>query len=489
MYRYGPVWAPDSKKLLFWDKMHRLWYVGVEEKKPVQVDQSGFADISDGAWAPDSQWIAYSKTEGRGGSQLYLYSLAQKKTSRISNGYYNDGNPAFDPEGKYVFFISQRFFFPSISRIDQRFNYYTTDGVFALTLKADTPSPFKAQSDDEKAADKEKDKDKKDDKDKKNAKKDDASGDEQKDESKKDEKKQEAPKPVQVDFGGIADRVVPVPIPSGIYNALVVRKGKFFYIAQPQESLTAGTEQDGTPRGVLHVYDLEKREDKEVIGGIEGYDADREGKKVVYKAGPVLGVIEAAPGKKVGEGKLDLSGMQVNIDPRQEWRQTFHEAWRIERDFYWDPDMTGHDWKKIGARYEALLPWVAHRSDLNYLLGELIAELSTSHLCRRRRRTQKAAHQRGHARRRTAARWWILSHRQNLSRRKLARSDALPAHRTRPQSESRGLSDCGERPRNQIIARGLFLLPESCRKASRAQGQQQTQRGRRLGNHRQARRQ
>jgi tricorn protease len=133
MYRYGPVWAPDSKKLLFWDKMHRLWYVGVEEKKPVQVDQSGFGDISDGAWAPDSQWIAYSKSEGRGGSQMHLYSLAQKKTSRISNGYYNDGNPAFDPEGKYLFFISQRFFFPIISRINQRFNYNTTDGVFALT--------------------------------------------------------------------------------------------------------------------------------------------------------------------------------------------------------------------------------------------------------------------------------------------------------------------------------------------------------------------
>ncbi len=381
MYRYGPLWSPDSKKLLFWDKMHRLWYVGVEEKKPVQVDQSGFADITDGAWAPDSQWIAYSKTEGRGANQLYLYSLAQKNTAKISNGYYNDINPAFDPEGKYLFFLSQRFFFPSISRIDQRFNYYTTDGVFALTLKADTASPFKAESDDEKAVDK--DKDKKDEKDKKDskgdAKKADASGDEKKDQSKKEEKKDQAPKPVEVDLNGIAARVVPVPIPSGIYNALIVRKGKFFYLAQPQESLAAGTEQDGAPRGVLHVYDLEKREDKEVISGIEGFDVDKEGKKVLYKAGPVLGVIEATPGKKVGEGKLDLSGLQVSIDPRQEWRQTFHEAWRIERDFYWDPDMTGHDWKKIGARYEALLPWVAHRSDLNYLLGELIAELSTSH--------------------------------------------------------------------------------------------------------------
>jgi tricorn protease len=127
------------------------------------------------------------------------------------------------------------------------------------------------------------------------------------------------------------------------------------------------------------MYDLEKREDKEILPGIEGYALDAEGKKVLYKAGPQLGIVEVAPGKKVGDGKLDLSDLRAFIDPREEWRQTFREAWRIERDFYYDPDMTGHDWKALGARYEALLPWVAHRSDLNYLIGELISELSTSH--------------------------------------------------------------------------------------------------------------
>jgi len=129
----------------------------------------------------------------------------------------------------------------------------------------------------------------------------------------------------------------------------------------------------------LHVYDVTKREDKVLLEGIDGFDLDKDGKKVIYKAGPVYGVIEAAPGKKVGEGKLELGGMQVEIDPREEWKQIFHEARRIERDFYWDPAMTGHNWKQIGDRYEALLPWVAHRNDLNYLIGEMISELSTSH--------------------------------------------------------------------------------------------------------------
>lgn len=184
---------------------------------------------------------------------------------------------------------------------------------------------------------------------------------------------------MQIDFDGISSRVAPVQIPSGIYGSLEVRKGKFFYLAQPQEARTAGTEQDAAPRGVLHQYDLEKREDQVLLSGIEGYDSDKGGKKIIYKAGPVVGIIDAAPGKKVSDGKLDLSAMQVKIDLRDEWNQIFHEAWRIERDFYWDPAMTGHDWKKIGDRYAALLPWVAHRNDLNYLIGELISELSTSH--------------------------------------------------------------------------------------------------------------
>ncbi len=386
VYRYGPVWSPDSKKVLYWDKLHKLWWINLDDKKPVQVDQGDYADIADGNWSSDSAWIAYSKADRRGAGQLYLYSLDKKKTEKISDGFYNDTNPVFDPSGKYIFFLSQRYFFPSLGQLDQRFNYYTTDGVFALTLKSDEASPFTPQSDEEKAStekDKHKDKDKdKDGADKKDAKSknDDAKASgKDKEEPNKDEK-EEAPKPVHVDLAGIETRVAPVPIASGIYSNLAAREGKLFYMAQPPEARNAGTEQDNDPRNVVHVYDLEKREDKELLTGVDAYDVDKEGAKVIYKAGPVFGVQDAEPGKaKVGQGKLDFSGLQVKIDPREEWKQIFHEAWRLERDFYWDPAMTGHNWEQIGKRYEALLPWVAHRADLNYLLGEMIAELSTSH--------------------------------------------------------------------------------------------------------------
>jgi len=373
VYRYGPVWSPDSKKLLYWDKVLQLWYVSLDDKKPVLVDKSEYGTISDGSWSPDSLWLAYSKPHRRGSNDVFLYSLGSKKITQVSSGFYSDNNPVFDENGKYLYFISTRYFYPSVGQLDQRFNYYSTDGVFAVTLKADEASPFKPQSDEEKAAD-----EKKDEKKAADAKPGEKKPDEQKEE-KKDEKKPEPVKPIQIDLDGISRRVAPVPISAGILNNLAARKDKFFYVSTPQEARQFGTPDRGS-KNVLHVYDVTKREDKVLLEGIDGYDLDKEGKKVIYKAGPVYGIADATPGKaKVGDGKLNLSELQVKIDPREEWREVFHEAWRVERDFYWDPNMTGHNWKKIGERYEALLPWVAHRSDLNYILGEMIAELSTSH--------------------------------------------------------------------------------------------------------------
>ena len=372
VYRFGPTWSPDSKKLLYWDKTNRLWYISLDEKKPVQVDKSDYGAIADATWSPDSRWLAYSKPHRRGSNDVLLYSLESKKPTQISNGFYNDYNPTFDGNGKFLYFISTRFFYPSIGQLDQRYNYYSTDGIFAVTLKADEESPFKPQSDEEKAAaDDKKDDKKKDDAGKKDDKK---SADD-----KKEEKKEEPVKPITVDLDGISNRIAPVPLPAAILSALAARKDKFFYLTTPEEARQFGTANPPQPRNVLHVYDVTKREDKVLLEGIDGYDLDKEGKKLIYKAGPMFGIIDAAPGKKAGEGKLDFAGLQVQVDPRGEWKQIFHEAWRIERDFYWDPAMTGHNWKQIGERYEALLPWVAHRNDLNYLIGEMIAELSTSH--------------------------------------------------------------------------------------------------------------
>jgi tricorn protease len=379
VYRYGPTFSPDSKKLLFWDKSLRLWYVDVDQKQPVLVDTDDRQQIGDGSWSPDSRWIAYSKTGSNTQNSLYIYSVEQKKAFHITNGFYNDANPVFDPEGKYLFFISARFYYPSTGVFEQRFNYYDSAGIFALTLKADEPSPFAPQSDEEKAADAAKSGDKPGDKpaDKPDDKAAAAQG---ADKSKDTKPEDKTPKPIQIDIEGLGSRIAQVPIPAGLYNSLSVRKGKVFYISVPQEALEAGAPPAGHPRQTLHVYDLKAREHKVLLDGINGYDLDVDGAKVLYQAGPVWGITDAIPGKaKVGDGHLNTAAMQATVDPKAEWAEILHEAWRIERDFYWDPNMGGLDWAKIEKRYAALLPYVEHRSDLSYLLGEMIGELSTSH--------------------------------------------------------------------------------------------------------------
>ncbi len=373
-YRYNPAWSPDSKKIAYSDKKLRLWYIDIEKKQPVLVDSAEYNARLLASWSPDSRWLAYTKpVDGFGKECIYLYSTEQGKANRVSDGFYDDSNPVFDPGGKYLYFLSNRFFYPTPGATETRFNYYNTTGIFALTLKADEAAPFGPQSDEEKAAE-EKKADEKKAEDQKKAEAPAA----KEGEKKADEKKAEV-KPVQIDLDGLAKRISQVPVPAGIYRRLLARKDKLFYLSAPMEAAQMGRPGPSQPVGVLHVYDVKKRDDKTLLQGIYGYELDKEGGKLIYGAQDTYGIIEAAPGKKVGDGKVNTAAMQVLSDPKEEWKEILHEAWRVERDFYWDPGMGGADWAAIGKRYEALLPWVAHRSDLNYIIGEMIAELNTSH--------------------------------------------------------------------------------------------------------------
>ncbi len=176
---------------------------------------------------------------------------------------------------------------------------------------------------------------------------------------------------------GIGDRIVEIPVGPGNFASLQAAKGKIFYLSYEKKPAGRG----GGFQGDLYYYDLKKREKKKLMSGISGFELTPGGKKLLYAAknGRLFGIVDAKPGKKVGDGKLKTDQLEMWVDPQAEWKQMFHEAWRLERDFYYDPNMHGLDWKKIGKKYERLLPYVAHRSDLNYLIGEMIAELNTSH--------------------------------------------------------------------------------------------------------------
>jgi tricorn protease len=370
-YRDGPKWSPDSTKLLFEEKTLKLYYVDVNDGKPVVVDESHNGRITEYDWAPDSKWITYAKNGANNFGQVYLYSLDQRKPVAVTDGTTNDHAPAFDQNGKYLYFLGDRTYHPSFSGFELNLNFDNTTGIYAVTLAADTPSPFLPESDEEKAA----------------AAKAAAEAKPSPTESKPAEAPAaaaapkeatpaptpEAPKPVKIDLENLSRRIVHVLVPPGNYGHLSAASDRIFYLAASPPSPNA------PPFAALHTYDVAKQEDSVLLGGVLDYDIDQKGDKVIYTAGPLYGIIDVRPGQKVGDGALDLSGLEMKVDPRAEWKQIFNEAWRTERDFYYDPTMRGLDWAAIKARYEQELPYVAHRSDLNYLIGEMIAELSTSH--------------------------------------------------------------------------------------------------------------
>lgn len=337
VYRYGPTWSPDSKALLYTDATMRLWMVTLANKQPVLIDKSEVGQISLGKWSADSKWIAYVKPQRNTLGAIALYSVEQKKSFQITTGRFDDKEPTFDQNGKFLYFVSDRTFNPSFIGPEIGFNFQNTSRVYAFTLQKETPSPFTPESDEEKV---------------------------------KEEPAKTAPAPapapvpsgMKIDLDGIEERIITLPSPPGNYNSLNAGTGKLFYVNE----------------GTLNQFDLASKQVTPLLSGIQSYDINANGTKIIYHAGGVFGIIDAAPGQSVGAGRLTLS-LETKVDPRAEWLQIFNEAWRLERDFYYDPNMRGLDWKAIGERYRKLVPSVAHRDDLSYLLGELIGELNTSH--------------------------------------------------------------------------------------------------------------
>lgn len=389
-YRNRMKWSPDSKKLLFSDSRMNFYYVDIDQKTPVLFDQDPFGHTpTDFAWSGDSNWIAYGKNTAKNLSTIFLYSVKDKKSTPVGPGNTSDTNPAFDREGKYLYFASQRNFEPTFSEFDGSFVYRNTTGIFSATLQKDEVSPLAPESDEEEAkTDKAEKKDdakpaegepKKDEQAAADSGSTAAGNDADKKDVKKDEKKDEK-KEWKIDLEGLSDRAVCLPIPAGVYGDLQAGDGALLYMAYDPDA-NRDDDSDGGATGTVMAYDLKKRESKDVISGVMGYDLSADGKKLVYLGpGGMIGIVDAKPGAgKAGAGKINTAELRMNVVPLAEWTQIFHDAWRQERDFFYDPNMHGVDWKKMKDRYEQLIPYCAHRDDLNYLLGELLGELDCGH--------------------------------------------------------------------------------------------------------------
>ena len=381
-FMFQPVWSPDSKKLAWADQNLRLWYVDLAGKKPVQVDRARYGEIVNYSWSPDSKWIAYDKQNMSNFSSIYLYSIEKKQPTAVTGVMFNSDDPVWDPEGKYLYFLSDRDYNEVIGNFDFEFTNPKTTRVYLLTLRNDLPSPFPALSDETQikpeapvpaATDQAKAK---------------SGGNEA---ASKAGKKNEAGsaaasdvlKDFRVDLDGIENRVVALPIPPAIISELAAAKGFVYYSTLPVQGLSGPLPGEAP---ALHDYDMSKRKETTVIEGINRWWLSHDGTKILYEAkkgpGPgAYGIIDAKPAavQKIGEGTLSLAGLKLDVDPPAEWRQIFDEVWRQERDYFFEASMNGVNWKAVHDKYAALLPYVASRYDLTYILGEMVGELSNSH--------------------------------------------------------------------------------------------------------------
>lgn len=347
-YKYQPYWSPDSKKILWSDRMQRLRYVDIDTKLIVDVDHDSIFEFNDYKWSPDNKWIVYSKNSANQFGQIYIYSLDQKKSYPITENWYNAGEGTFSNDGKYLFFVSSRDFNPDFSWTELNISYADMSNIYFVTLSKETPSLFVLKSDEVEVG---KEADKPDDKDKK-----------------KDDKSKTDVKTIKIDIDGIQGRIGKLPLSASRYFNLSSVENKLFYQKR-------GKNDDATK---LFAYDFNEREEKN-LGSVNGYEISSNQKKMLVSQSGSYGIINLPSSEIKLSDKLNLSGMQMEVDKHAEWQQIYNEAWRQMREFFYAPNMHGVDWKAEKEKYAPLVKYVNQRNDLNYVIGELIGELNVGH--------------------------------------------------------------------------------------------------------------
>ena len=350
-YKYQIYWSPDSKKILWADRLQRLRYVDINTKKITEVAKATAWEIRQYAWSPDSKWIAYARPEEKSMTKIYLYSLEKKATYEVTDGWYESSRPAFSRDGKYLFFVSNRDFHPIYSWTEWNHAYQDMSRIYLVTLAKDVKSPFEPKSDEVQIK-----------REKQTSKKEKGK------KGKKSGKKAKKEVTVKVDVEGLKDRIAALPIQPSAYRNLQHVGNSLYYIRRGSK--------DKKP--VLLVYDLGKKKETE-LGNANGFEISADGKKMIVSQNRSYAIINLPKGRLQIKERLNLSGMTVRLDRHKEWAQIFDECWRQMRDFFYAPNMNGVDWKAIHDRYKALVPYVNHRADLTYIIGEMIGELNSGH--------------------------------------------------------------------------------------------------------------
>jgi len=352
---YHLLWSPDGKKILFGNKDFAIFYVDIATKKLVKIDESNqmkndefYWEISDYTWSPDSNWIGYSFVQYNRNSQVFLYSLAQGKRFAVTDDFYDNLNPCFDANGKYLYYLSSRNFEVQMDFYEDNHVISAPQQVMAVQLRDGEKSPFAEGASVEKA-----------------------------------EKKGE-PEPFRIDIEGLQKRTYPFPVAAGNFFYLKAGKGKAVWCSVDQFTEDE-YEEIFKPRGAtkwgLHLFDLADRKEVVLNDKIREYDVSTNGEQIIIRKDADIfatAVDKAFASKGLGE-RLNLQGLTYYADLEKEWNQIFSDAWRWYRDFFYDANFHGRDWKAMGEKYRAYIPQISSRDELNWVLSQMVGELCVSH--------------------------------------------------------------------------------------------------------------
>ena len=361
--------SPDSRKVALVDSFQRLWYVDLETGKQVEVAQDTYqmrAGNIDGAWSPDSKWLAYSKVLPNELSAIHLYSLEDGKSTQVTDGMSDATNPLFDKDGKYLFFTASTNSGESLGLDIHAVEATATSSIYLAVLDKTQPSPFAPESDEEKVGGKK--------------------GDDEPSGAAKPKSGAAEVTDVKVDLEGIDQRILALPMPPRRYTGLQAGKaGTLLALETPPPGETSGGGQ------TVHRFEFKSRKSDVALSGVSNFHMSFGGEKALYKQGdnwiiaalrpPSSGAGGGSPAGTGGnQGALKTSGIEVQVDPVQEWRQMYREAWRIERDWFYDRNIHGLDLKAAEKKYEPYLDGIASRNDLTYLFQEMLGNMVVSHM-------------------------------------------------------------------------------------------------------------
>jgi tricorn protease len=352
MFYYDPRWSPDSRKIAYQDSQRQLWYIDLEKKQPVRIDRDTYFAPERGLrpdWSPDSKWITYTKILKNHLRAVFLFSLDEAQTHQTSDGLSDAEFAKFDKNGKYLYFTASTNLGLTTSWLDMSGDERPISrSVYVAVLRQDDGSPLAPESDEEKGI---------------------------QTESKNSESKNSE---FKIDLAGIDQRILALPIPARDYSALNAGKTGIVFLSENVNDPAAPPEERETV--TLHKFDLKTRKTEKILEKLKRFELSQDGEKMLYQQGASWVISATAAPPKPGEGVLKLDGMEAHIDPRAEWKQMYHEVWRIERDFFYDPALHGLDWRAAEKKYEPYLETVSSRGDLNYLFEEMLGELTVGHL-------------------------------------------------------------------------------------------------------------